>query len=120
MSVLFDTSILIDCLRGNAAALKEINRYPTSLISIVNWIEVMSGAQTADESEIVRGFLSQFECVEVDAAIAEQAARLRQTSKLKLLDAVVLATAQVHHAVLVTRDTNFPAGHLGVRIPYRM
>ena len=119
MCVLIDTNILIDCLLGNAAALKEVNRYPESLISIVNWIEVMSGARTAEESEIIRKFLSQFECLDVDALIAEEAARLRQESRLKLPDTIVLATAQVHHAVLITRGTDFPAGTAGVRTPYR-
>lgn len=120
MSVLFDTNILIDCLMGNASALKEVSRYPESLISIVNWIEVMSGARTVEESAVVRKFLSQFVCLDVDALIAEEAARLRQQTELKLPGAIVLATARVQHAVLITRDTDFPAGTAGVRMPYRV
>ena len=40
---------------------------------------------------------------------------------LKLPDAIVWASAQVHGMLLVTRDTKgFPADNPGVRMPYRV
>ena len=38
---------------------------------------------------------------------------------MKLLDAYVLATAQVNNAILITRNTkDFPANMPGIRVPY--
>ena len=40
---------------------------------------------------------------------------------MKLLDAFILATAQVNGAILVTRNTkDFPATMPGVRVPYTL
>ena len=55
----------------------------------------------------------------IDDAIAERAAALRRTHRLKLPDAVVWASAQVHSMLLVTRDAKaFPVGDPGIRMPY--
>lgn len=44
---------------------------------------------------------------------------LRRSSRLKLLDAIVWASARAESALLVTRNTKaFPAGDPGVRVPY--
>lgn len=120
MSVLFDTNILIDCLMGHVPAVEQLNLYSASAISVVNWMEVMSGAGQGDEANICRRFLAQFRCLDVDGRVAEEAADLRKTLKLKLPDAVILATARTHQAVLITRDTAFPADMPGIRIPYRL
>ncbi|OYZ24129.1 MAG: VapC toxin family PIN domain ribonuclease, partial [Novosphingobium sp. 16-62-11] len=64
---------------------------------------------------------SHFECVEVDARIAMAAADIRYRSRMKLLDAYILATAQVNGAILITRNTkDFPANLPGIRVPYTL
>lgn len=118
MSVLFDTNILIDCVNGVPPAQLEVKRHNDAIISIVTWIEAMSGARTTAESERMRRFLSKFECLDLDAEIAEEAAALRQQHKLKLADAAILATALVHHVVLLTRDAGIPKNIASIRIPY--
>jgi predicted nucleic acid-binding protein len=46
---------------------------------------------------------------------------LRRDHRLKLPDAIIWASAQVHAMLLVTRDTKgFPAGDPGVPMPYRL
>ncbi len=51
--------------------------------------------------------------------VAERAAALRKAHRIKLPDAIVWASAQVHAMLLVTRDTrDFPPDDPGVRIPY--
>lgn len=83
------------------------------------WIEVMSKGTDA-ELRSAEAFLSAFEIDELDTVIAAHAAVLRrERSRLRSPDAVILATAQVHNRVLVTRNTkDFPLGTLGVRVPY--
>jgi hypothetical protein len=65
--------------------------------------------------------LTPFDVVEIDARIAAAAADIRHRTRMKLLDAFILATAQVNGAILVTRNTkDFPATMPGVRIPYTL
>lgn len=116
-----DSNILIDYLLGRPEAAAEIQRDgEIPAISIVSWIEVMSGARP-DEEERVRDFLDGFEIIPLTPAIAIEAARLRRAHRLKLPDAVIWATARVEGRVLVTRNTkDFPADDPGVREPYRL
>jgi predicted nucleic acid-binding protein len=56
-----------------------------------------------------------------DSFIPSQALSLRRSHRIKLPDAVIWATAQVHALLLVTRNTkDFPEGDPGVRAPYRV
>jgi len=62
-----------------------------------------------------------FEVVELDARVALAATDLRHRMRIKLLDAYILATAQVNGAILITRNTkDFPAKMPGIRIPYKL
>lgn len=115
-----DSNILIDYLLGRPEAVVEVEREgDVAAISIISWIEVMSGAHP-NEEERVREFLDGFEIVPLTPAIAIEAARLRRTRRLKQPDAVIWATARVQGRVLVTRNTkDFPVDDPGVREPYR-
>lgn len=120
VSALFDTSILIDYLNAVPQAKHELGLYRTVGVSVITWIEVLVGAAPDTES-VTRTFLSGFALMPLDNAVAQRAVELRQRRKLKLPDAVVWATAQVHNMILVTRNTkDFPANTPGVRIPYRI
>lgn len=118
VKALFDTNILIDYLRGIPSARDELHRYRQAAISVVSWMEVLVGATSTTERG-TRAFLDQFTLLPIDDTIAERAVALRRTHRLKLPDAVVWASAQVHSMLLVTRDTKaFPVGDPGIRIPY--
>ena len=115
---LFDTNILIDHLRGIAAARDELARYQDKAISIITWMEVMVGASPSAE-QTTRRWLDGFTLIGVDGRIAERAVSLRKTHRMKLPDAIVWASAQVHAMLLVTRDVrDFPADDPGIRMPY--
>jgi predicted nucleic acid-binding protein len=119
MKALFDSDILIDYLVGEVKADIELKRYSIRLISIVSWSEVMIGAVSSDEETKCRGFLSSFSIIPFDLAIAEEAARIRRGTRIKLPDAIIWATAKTNGALLVTRNTrDFPADDPFVRIPY--
>ena len=64
--------------------------------------------------------LSGFTMIEVTTAIAARTVQVRrQYRRLKLPDALIYATAQVHGLTLVTRNTrDFDEAMPGVRIPY--
>ena len=119
-SVLFDTNILIDCLRGILVARTEIDRYSNRAISLVTWMEVVAGVTPSDEAA-VRAFLDTFLIVPVTQAIAENAVLNRRMSRMKLPDSIILATAQIQSRLLITRNTrDFPAAQSGIHVPYTL
>ena len=82
--------------------------------------EVVAGEALEHRGEIEQ-MITPFEIVEIDARIASAAADIRHRSRMKLLDAYILATAQVNGAILITRNTkDFPAEMPGIRIPYTL
>jgi len=117
---LFDTNILIDYLGGIALARDELRRYPEPAISIVSWMEVLIGA-APDVEPATRRFLSRFSIVEIDRAVAERAVLLRRGSRIRLPDALIQASAEVHAMLLVTRNTrDFDGTSPAVRVPYTL
>ena len=85
------------------------------------WTEVLTGEPPATRRHLQR-LLDPFEIVEVDNRVALAAADIRcRNPRMKLLDAFVLATAQVNGAILVTRNIqDFPVNMPGIRVPYTL
>ena len=74
----------------------------------------MAGA-TEEEEAVVRSFLSRFVLVPVD----ERAVEIRRDRRIRLPDAIIWVSAQVHDALLVSRNCkDFPESAPDVRIPY--
>jgi len=116
----FDTNIVIDWLQRRPEAAEELIRYQRHRISRIAWTEVLAG-ESEDSRDRAKWMIRQFEVVELDEGIAAVAADIRHRTRMKLLDAMILATAQVNGAVLVTRNTkDFPANMPGVRVPYTL
>jgi predicted nucleic acid-binding protein len=116
----FDTNIVVDWLKRRPQARSELRRYSHHRISRIVWTEVMAG-EALERRETVRDIIARFDVVELDSRIATAAADIRCRSRMKLLDAVILATAQVNGAVLITRNTtDFPSAMPGVRVPYTL
>lgn len=120
MRALFDTNILIDYLNGVEAAKAEFAHYKRPAISVISWIEVLAVTKTGFEAE-TKKFLSSFERIELTGNIADEAVALRRTAKMRIPDAIILATARVENLVLITRNTkDFAEDEPGIRVPYRI
>ena len=116
----FDTNIVIDWLKRMPQATAELSRYRNHRISRIVWTEIMAG-EALERRELVRQALNHFDTVELDSRIATAAADIRHRSKMKLMDAFILATAQVNGAILITRNTqDFPVNMPGIRVPYSL
>lgn len=116
----FDTNILIDWLMDRPQAVAELSRYRRHRISRIVWTEVLAG-EALERRDLVQQAIAPFEVVEIDARIANAAADIRHRTRMKLLDAYILATAQVNGAILITRNTaDFPAEMPGIRVPYTL
>ncbi|OWV73848.1 twitching motility protein PilT [Rhizobium sp. R339] len=117
---LFDTNVLIDYLNAVPQARDELRRYREKAISITTWMEVLVGAKP-EVAIGTRAFLAGFAVIAVDNAIAERAVSLRQLHRIKLPDAIIWATANVHSMLLITRNTkDFPREMPDIRVPYEI
>lgn len=115
----FDTNILIDFSYQNEQAARVIKSYPGRLISIVTWIEFLTGVPYP-YIEKAKGFLEDmFEIIYPEQAVYEMTVQLRREQRLKLPDAMIYATAKTEGVVLVTRNTNdFDGNQPDVHVPY--
>jgi predicted nucleic acid-binding protein len=116
----FDTDIVIDWLCGHRPAADELARYSRHRISRISWTQIVA-REPLEKRDHVQELIAPFEIIELDARIAAAAADLRHRKKMKLTDAMILATAQVNGAILVTRNIkDFPAAMPGIRVPYTL
>lgn len=121
MKAVFDSDILIDFLQGSPAARAELNRYSHPLYSIVSWMEVLCGAETEEETEAAESLFRSMEGVALSPKIARKAVEERKKLRLKLPDAIILATADCEGCILVTRNTkDFDQSDPRVRFPYSL
>ena len=117
MTLLLDTSVLIDHLRGNpvarqalAAAAVEGHRLASS---VVVKVEVLAGMRPAEERR-TRRLLDTLDWIPVDDDIAERAGALANRyvashAGVDPVDYLIAATAELHDAVLWTRNLkHFP------------
>jgi predicted nucleic acid-binding protein len=123
MTGFFDTNILIDFLNGVPEAQVATSPYGRRCISRITWMEVLAGVKDTPGEDIARTFLAQFEAMELTEEVAEAALTLRRhhIPKLKLPDAIILASARLMGTRLITRNSrDFPADSADVHVPYRM
>ena len=117
-TALLDTNILIDLVGGSDLAKEEVARYSSHAISRITWIEFMTGVHRDDQFR-ARDVLIDVSVFDLSAEVAERTVFVRRSTRLKLPDAIIYATAQVHGLTLVTRNSrDFSESMPGVRIPY--
>lgn len=96
--VLYDSDALSDHLQGHRAL--PVGEAPA--YSSISRAELFSWA-AVDEARIVT-FLDPFEEIMVDREIAEEAGRIRRSTRIRLPDALIAASALVTRRHLVTRN----------------
>lgn len=121
MKAVIDSDVLIDFLQGIEAARTELARYRQPAYSIISWMELHCGARNDAEREAALSLLATMTRIELTDAVARRAVELRRALRLKLPDAIVLASAETEGCILVTRNTrDFPADDPRVRFPYEV
>ncbi|MBX3741808.1 MAG: PIN domain-containing protein [Akkermansiaceae bacterium] len=120
MKAVIDSDILIDYLQGEERSKIELAHYDDLRYSVISWMEIMCRARTPEETEAAEALLRSMTQVDLDMNIARKAVHLRKSLKLKLPDAIILATADKEGCILVTRNTkDFREDDPRVRVPYR-
>lgn len=121
MKILFDSSILIDALNGIPAAAAEFAAADEHFISTISRIELLAGYRNGADDTAAHAVLAELIELALDAAVADESIAIRRSTRLKLPDAIILATARVHGLTLSTRNTkDFRAGDPEIRIPYEL
>lgn len=114
MSVVFDTSVLIDVLRGDTAAVSYVRNLPeVPICSEVTRIEVARGLRSRERSAAEQLFRA-LRWLPVDEPIARRAGELgrrwgRHRPVIALADLVIAATTEQIDAELATANVrHFP------------
>ncbi|WP_374687122.1 type II toxin-antitoxin system VapC family toxin [Promineifilum sp.] len=104
--MLVDSNILIYAFLGGNRSLQRfvVQRLPA--VSAITYVEVLgyhrlSGRQKA----VIEQLFDDLSVLPLDRPVLAQAVKLRQQRHIGLGDALIAATALVHHRTLVTRNT---------------
>jgi predicted nucleic acid-binding protein len=124
MSVLFDTSIVIDVLRALPAALefsRSLEEPPTC--SEVTRVEILRGLRSSERWTADR-LLSSFGWIGLDEAIARRAGEMGRTWRrshpgIVTADLIIAATAEELGLPLATLNTKHFPMIRGLRAPYK-
>jgi len=125
-SILVDTNILIDHLRGRPAAtdfLKSLIKDEIKLsCSVITRIELLAGMRFGEGKQI-NTLLKIFDELPVDNAIAEIAGKymneFMKSHALTTADAIIAATVKKYGSTLYTLNIkHFPMSDISVKSPY--
>ena len=117
--ILCDTNILIEFYKNNVLVVQTLQRMGQAnlAISAVTQGELFFGALNKAELAKIKRHLTTIECLPIDGRISEQFLTLMETyalsHKLTIPDALIAATALVHHMDLYTfnvKDFRFIPG----------
>ncbi|MDD2708483.1 MAG: type II toxin-antitoxin system VapC family toxin [Verrucomicrobiae bacterium] len=105
---LLDTNIVIELLKGEPAArtLYKVNLASGHLFaSQITRIELLSFPDIQpDEEQRIIAFLNRVRVLPISTSIEATAISLRKKHRLRIPDAIILATASCHGCILVSRD----------------
>lgn len=105
---LLDTNALVALLQGNQELLALTQSAEWLGVSVINILE-FSGFQglSAQDRELLSQFVSRVTVVDLvydNRVLMACISTLRQTKALKLPDAIVMASAALHQAIVLTND----------------
>lgn len=102
-----DSNVIIFISKGKIDLAKLRSDYDKFYVSIITYIEVYAyDFPDQTEKDLIDEFFDNVEIVEINKTLADQAITYRKnkTKKIKLPDAVILATAKYADADLLTDD----------------
>ncbi len=104
---ILDSNAIIFATRGKIEVEKLLAQYDKFYVSIITYIEVYAyDFQNSIEKDIADEIFANLGIIEVNLEIADQAIiyRKNKTKKIKLPDAIILASAKYANADLLTDD----------------
>ena len=110
VQLLLDTNVIIDFLKLEKAAfdLSTLLLEHECFVSVITKLELLKYPLiTPTEETTINNFLQLVPIIPINTAIENETISLSRSTKLKLPDAIIGATAIVFGAELVTRDPDF-------------
>jgi len=105
---LLDTTILVDCARGNSQALEFINQLIVPTISQITEAELIQGVKNKSELKLLEKSLIMFKLLPINETVMQRTLSLLKkyslSSGLLILDAIIAATAIEFNLVLITAN----------------
>jgi predicted nucleic acid-binding protein len=124
MTVVVDTNVLVDVLRGLPAAVAALERHAADLVVVPSMVrfEVLAGARPSERAATA-ALLDACLDAPVDRSVADEAAELarrfrRSHSGIDPIDYVVAATTRLLGAELLTRNGKHFPMFPRLRAPY--
>ncbi len=105
--VVLDTNIIILASKQKIDTTVLLEKYDHFYVSIITYMEVYGyDFEDSREKEFIDELFEGLEILEINKPIAEQVIlyRKRKSKKIKLPDAIILATAKFLNADLITAD----------------
>ncbi|CAA6824449.1 MAG: tRNA(fMet)-specific endonuclease VapC [uncultured Sulfurovum sp.] len=104
-NVLLDSNILIYLSQKKLSIDEVFEDNCKYFISIISYMEILSYNFTSKEEEnFIHKLLSFFEIIDITKNIADQVIKLKKQRKIKLPDAIIVATALHKNMTLYTND----------------
>ena len=103
----FDSNVIIFVSKGKIDLAKLCSKYDKFYVSIITYVEVYAyDFPVQAEKDMIDEIFDNVEIIELNKAVADQAITYRKNKlkKIKLPDAVILATAKYADADLLTDD----------------
>jgi predicted nucleic acid-binding protein len=123
-TLLVDTDILVDYLRGVPKAVRFVRDHAESIVlSVISVAELHTGVRDDEEERALAGFLELFPLLPVTPEVAVRGGRycreFAKSHQLGLADALIAATAVEFNAELRTLNTKHFPMLKGLRLPYK-
>lgn len=110
--ILFDTNALIRLLEGDPLV-KLILGNKRPCISIITEMEIQCKPNmNSSERQLLKQLLDQLVIFEINEQIKNLAIKTRLSTSLKLMDSIIVATAQWINLPLVSSETKFKSASL--------
>ena len=104
-NVLLDSNILIYLSKKKLTIDEVFEDNYSYYISIISYMEILSFNFTSEqEEEFIKKLLSFFEIIDITKDIADKVINLKKQRKIKLPDAIIVATALHKKFTLYTND----------------
>ena len=102
---ILDSNVIIDAVRNLIDIERSIFQFKDIYISLITYIEVL-GYNFKDENEklLTLQILGMFVIINPDVEIADLTISYRKMKKIKVPDAIILATAKKLNAILLTSN----------------
>ncbi len=123
-SIVLDTDVLVDFLRGHRKAVSFVNaRSARIILSSIVVAELYAGVKGDAEQAALQNFISLFRVVPVTAEIAKAGGLYKRdygkSHGIGLADAILAATAQAENAELKTLNTKHYPMLKGLKPAYK-